>query len=41
MIASDAKHCDIDWYHYTCVNIKIAPKGSWFSENCFAKNKKK
>ena len=40
MTAFDAKHCDIEWYHCTCVNIKIAPKGSWFCENCTAKNKK-
>ena len=39
MIACDAKHCDIEWYHYTCVNIKIAPKGPCFCENCTAKNK--
>ena len=40
MIACDAKHCHIEWYHYTCVNITIAPKVSWFCENCTAKNKK-
>ena len=40
-IACDAEHCDIEWYHYACVNIKIAPKGSWFCENCTTKNKKK
>ena len=38
---NDAEHCDIEWYHYACVNIKIAPKGSWFCENCTTKNKKK
>ena len=40
MIACDAKPCDIEWYHYACANIKIALKGSWFCENCTAKNKK-
>ena len=28
MIPCDVKHCDIEWYHYACVNIRIAPKGS-------------
>ena len=41
IIACDAKHCDIEWYHYACVHIKIVPKGSWFSENCTAKTNKK
>ena len=41
MIACDAKHCDIEWYHCACVNIKVAPKGSWFCENFTAKNEKK
>ena len=26
MIACNAKHCDIEWYHYACVNIKITLK---------------
>ena len=40
-ITCDAKHCDIEWYHYACANIKVAPKGSWFYENFTAKNEKK
>ena len=41
MIACNAKHCDTEWYHYACVNIRIIPKRSWFCENCTGKNKKK
>ena len=39
MIACDDKYCDTEWYHYACVNIKYAPKESWFCENSTAKNK--
>ena len=41
LITCDAKHYDIEWFHDVCVNINIAPKGSWFCENCTAKNNKK
>ena len=41
LITCDAKHYDIEWFHYVCVNINIAPKGSWFCENCTTKNNKK
>ena len=41
LIASDANNFDIEWYHYACVNIKIAPKRFWFCKNFTAKNKTK
>ena len=27
MIACDNKLCKIEWFHYSCVNVKIAPQG--------------
>ena len=40
IIACDAKHCDIERYHYAYLNIKIAPEGSWSCDNRTAKDKK-
>jgi chromatin modification-related protein YNG2 len=34
MIACDNPNCKYQWFHYKCVNIKVAPKGSWFCSNC-------
>ena len=27
MIACEAPKCDVQWYHYSCVNITRAPRG--------------
>ena len=31
MIACDGKDCQVEWYHYVCVGITRAPKGSWYA----------
>ena len=31
MVACDS--CD-KWYHFSCVNIEVAPPGEWFCDNC-------
>ena len=34
MIACDNQQCHIKWFHYKCVGIKRAPKGTWFCSAC-------
>ena len=36
MIACDGKcnHRQVEWYHYVCVGITGAPKGSWMCPSC-------
>lgn len=41
MIACDNTECEIEWYHYSCVNIKRAPEGSWFCPQCKESSKNK
>lgn len=33
-IGCDAKDCKWEWFHYTCVNVKRAPKGKWYCPWC-------
>lgn len=32
MILCENAKCDIQWFHYSCVNV--APKGKWYCSNC-------
>ena len=34
MIACEAPKCDIQWYHYPCVNITPTPRGKWICDSC-------
>lgn len=34
MIACDAPNCPIEWFHYPCVNLSVAPKGKWICPLC-------
>ena len=34
MIACDGVNCSGEWFHYPCVQITRAPKGSWFCRQC-------
>ena len=34
MIACDNCKCKYKWFHYQCVGIKRAPKGTWFCSDC-------
>ena len=34
MIGCDNPGCSIEWYHYTCLKIKTAPKGKWYCPTC-------
>ncbi|XP_065919203.1 uncharacterized protein [Dysidea avara] len=34
MIACDNQQCHFKWFHYKCVGIKRAPKGTWLCSAC-------
>ena len=34
MIACDRPNCKVEWYHYACVKVTRAPKGSWICPPC-------
>lgn len=38
MIACDAKDCAIEWFHFKCVGITVAPQDKWFCPQCQARN---
>ena len=29
IILCDNAKCHIKWFHYSCINVKVAPKGKW------------
>ena len=33
-IACDRPNCKVEWYHYACVKVTRAPKGSWVCPPC-------
>lgn len=41
MVACDGKNCKIEWFHYSCVDIKEEPKGAWYCPDCAASIRKK
>ncbi|XP_023931124.1 inhibitor of growth protein 1-like isoform X2 [Lingula anatina] len=34
MIACDNEQCEIEWFHFNCVQLSTKPKGKWFCPNC-------
>lgn len=34
MIACDNKKCRVEWFHFDCVGITVAPKGNWYCPDC-------
>lgn len=38
MIACDAKDCRIEWFHFECVGIRVAPQDKWFCPECQNRN---
>lgn len=34
MIACDGESCAIEWFHFECVGIMLAPQGKWFCPEC-------
>ena len=39
MIACDYPGCSIEWYHITCLKLKVVPKGKWYCPDCRKKFK--
>ncbi|KAK9700934.1 hypothetical protein K7432_018645 [Basidiobolus ranarum] len=40
MIACDNTECEIEWFHYQCVDLKAPPKGAWYCKECQSSVKK-
>lgn len=40
MIACEDPKCKIEWYHYSCMGIRRAPKGDWYCPDCLARRQK-
>ena len=40
MIACDNENCEIEWFHYDCVGLKMPPKGKWYCNECVQKKRK-
>lgn len=38
MIACDAQDCAIEWFHFKCVGITVAPQDKWFCPQCQTRN---
>ena len=34
LTACDRSNCKVEWYHYACVKVTRAPKGSWICPPC-------
>lgn len=34
MVACDGPNCKYEWFHYSCVNLREPPKGTWFCPDC-------
>ena len=34
MIAQDSGNCEVEWFHFECVNVRRAPRGKWFCQTC-------
>jgi len=34
MIACDNPKCRVEWFHFDCVGITVAPKGNWYCPDC-------
>lgn len=39
MVACDNEDCKYEWFHYSCINLKSAPKGKWYCDICSAQMK--
>ena len=34
MIACDNTRCELEWFHFSCVDVKVQPEGQWFCPRC-------
>lgn len=40
MIGCDDDDCDIEWFHFICVGLKVKPAGEWICARCQSRKKK-
>ena len=40
MIACDNTKCEIEWFHFACVDVKVRPKGQWYCPRCRGESSK-
>lgn len=41
MIGCDNEECEIEWFHFGCVNLTHKPKGKWYCPSCTAERKER
>jgi hypothetical protein len=41
MVACEGKNCPYEWFHYQCVGLTSAPKGSWYCPECKKQRRKR
>lgn len=41
MIGCDNEECQIEWFHFGCVNLTHKPKGKWYCPHCTIERKEK
>lgn len=41
MVACDCDGCAVEWYHYSCVGVTVAPEGKWYCPQCILTMKKR
>ncbi len=39
MIQCENQTCKYEWFHYSCIGLRRAPKGSWYCNDCKEQNK--
>merc|ERR1719499_2866037 len=37
MIGCDNENCEIEWFHFVCVGLKVKPAGPWLCARCQSK----
>ncbi|CAH8483730.1 hypothetical protein MS3_00001981 [Schistosoma haematobium] len=40
MIACDNKFCEVEWFHFSCVDVRVQPKGKWYCPYCRGESSK-
>ncbi|XP_065052024.1 inhibitor of growth protein 1-like [Rhopilema esculentum] len=41
MIGCDNEECPIEWFHFSCVNLTVKPKGKWYCPQCTIERREK
>ena len=41
MICCDDERCKIQWYHFDCIGISEAPRGTWYCPKCIKASPKR